>query len=184
MIAVAGATGAVGVFVVRALETRGLGVVPISRANGVDLLNVRGLTEALKGADAVIDVSSVVTARRGESVEFFSHATQNILTAEQFAGVRHHVALSIVGVDRVRYGYYEGKHVQEELVRSSAIPHTVLRATQLHEFAGQMLDRMRFGPVSAIPSMLCRPVAAAEVADLLVDIADTGPDWSDGSSMA
>jgi uncharacterized protein YbjT (DUF2867 family) len=159
-------------------------VVPISKAQRVDLLSGVGLATAVAGCDTVIDVTNVVTTRRRTAVDFFSRATQNLLDAGQRAGVRHHVVLSIVGVDVVDYGYYEGKLLQEELVRSSSTPHTVLRATQFHEFAEQMVERMRFGPVAAIPKFRCQPVAAIEVAELLAEIAQAGPQWSGGATMA
>jgi uncharacterized protein YbjT (DUF2867 family) len=100
-------------------------------------------------------------------VAFFTASTEYLLAAEQRAEIRHHVTLSIVGIDRVPIGYYEGKRRQEDLVLSSGMPSSVLRATQFHEFAGQVLSRYR-GPVALIPRMRTQPIAAREVAEALV----------------
>jgi hypothetical protein len=129
-----------------------------------------GLEQAVSGAGAVIDVSNIVTTGRAKSLEFFQTATTNLLGAGRSAGVGHHVVLSIVGVDRVKFGYYEGKLRQEELALSGTVPATVLRATQFHEFPGQVLQRVP-GPIALVPRQLIQPVAAAEVAAELVRIA-------------
>ena len=105
-----------------------------------------------------------------QSIAFFEAATGHLLAAEERAGVRHHVAVSIVGCDRVDLGYYFGKRRQEELVRSGPVPWTIVRATQFHEFAGQILERSH-GPVGPVPKMLSQPVAARELAGLLVEVA-------------
>ncbi|GGO73391.1 3-beta hydroxysteroid dehydrogenase [Nocardioides deserti] len=173
-VAVAGGTGLVGSHVVGGLSKRGHVPVVLARARGVDLLTGTGLAEALEGVEAVIDVSNIVTTGRRASVGFFETATTNLLARARDAGVRHHVVLSIVGVDRVRFGYYEGKLRQERLALDGAVPATVLRATQFHEFAGQLLDRVP-GPVAFLPRQLIRPVAAAEVAAELVTTALAEP---------
>jgi hypothetical protein len=147
--------------------------VLLTRSRGVDVSTGEDLRPALAGAGAVIDVSNVVTTSRRRSVAFFTAASEHLLVAGRAAGVGHHVALSIVGIDRVDFGYYEGKRVQEELVLSGPLPASVLRATQFHEFAGQVLDRVR-GPVALVPRMRIQPVAAREVAAELVALA-TGP---------
>ena len=112
-VAVAGATGTVGAHLVEALERRGHPIVPISRSAGVDL-HRDDLDEVLRDVDTVIDVTNVVTTRRAESVAFFRRTTERLLAAGVRAGVRHHVVLSIVGVDRVDYGYFDGKRVQDK----------------------------------------------------------------------
>jgi uncharacterized protein YbjT (DUF2867 family) len=111
----------------------------------------------------VIDVSNRQTISKRRSIAFFGAATSSLLAAEERAGVTHHVALSVVGSDRVGLGYYFGKRRQEHLVLSGRIPATVLRATQFHEFAAQLLARGR--PFTLVPEMLSQPVAAREVAD-------------------
>jgi uncharacterized protein YbjT (DUF2867 family) len=174
-VVVAGATGAVGAPLVTGLRTLGCPVVPISRSAGVDLSTGTGLVAAMSGADTVVDVSNINTTRRRTAVAFFEQATHRLLRAAREAGARHYVILSIVGIDRVDYGYYQGKRAQEQIVRSAELPHTILRATQFHEFAGQTLCRFQVGPAAFIPIMECRPVAAAEVADRPAEIVLAGP---------
>lgn len=169
-IAVAGGTGLVGSLVVESVTTAGHTAVVMARGRGVDLLAGAGLDEAVSGADAVIDVSNVETMSRAKAVGFFETATTNLINAGRKAGVKHHVVLSIVGIDRVDFGYYEGKLRQEQLALQGAVPATVLRATQFHEFPGQLLARIP-GPVALVPRQLIRPVAAVEVAAELVAIA-------------
>ncbi|MDN4175527.1 3-beta hydroxysteroid dehydrogenase [Nocardioides sp. SOB77] len=173
-VAVAGGTGLVGTHVVHELRQRGCTPVVLSRGSGVDLLTGSGLGQALTGVDATIDVSNVVTMRRAAAVRFFGTATDNLLDAGRAAGVGHHVVLSIVGIDRVRFGYYDGKLRQEQLALAGPIPATVLRATQFHEFAGQLLDRVP-GPVAVLPRQRIRPVAAADVAAELVRLVQGEP---------
>jgi uncharacterized protein YbjT (DUF2867 family) len=118
--------------------------------------------------DAVIDVTNIVTQNRRRAIRFFETSTRHLLEAEERHGVGHHLLLSIVGIDRVGMGYYQAKQAQEDVVRQGQVPWTILRATQFHEFAAQMLGD---GPVAMIPSMLCQPVAARDVADELVRLA-------------
>ena len=173
-VAVAGGTGLVGRLVVEALRERGREVVVLARAAGVDLVSGAGLDAALDGVRAVVDVSNVTTSRRAAAVGFFEAATRHLLAAGERAGVRHHVVLSIVGIDRVPIGYYAGKRRQEELALAG--PTTVLRATQFHEFAGQLLDRSPLGGrLPVVPRMLVQPVAAREVAAALADLVPAGP---------
>lgn len=168
-IAVAGGTGVVGRYVVDAVRENGDQPLVLSRSTGVDLITGEGLDAALAGVDAVIDVSNIETLSRKKATEFFTTATRNLLAAEQRAGVRHHVLLSIINVDRVSLGYYRAKLAQEEVALAGAIPTTVLRAAQFHEFAEQMLSRS--GPIVIAPKMLSRTVAAAEVGKALADLA-------------
>lgn len=172
-IGVAGGTGLVGRFVVDALRAAGRDPVVIARAAGVDLTTGRGLDTALAEVSAVIDVSNIVTIRTSAAQEFFATATRHLMAAEQRAGVRHHVLLSIVGVDRVWLGYYAAKSRQEELALAGPVPATVLRATQFHEFADQFASRRL--PVALAPRMTSQPVAAREVAQRLVELADQAP---------
>jgi len=158
---------------VLALKDVGHESVVLARSTGVDITAGTGLDRALRGADTVVDVSNVTTTRAGRSVAFFTAGTRHLLEAGQRAGVRHHLALSIVGVDRVDYGYYEGKRAQERLVLGGQVPGSVLRATQFHEFAGQILTRSR-GPFALMPRVRTRPVAAREVAAALAELA-AGP---------
>ncbi|MEU1531316.1 SDR family oxidoreductase [Streptomyces fagopyri] len=166
-VAVAGGTGLVGRYVVEELAAAGQEPLVLARSRGVDLVTGAGLDAALAGAEAVVDVSNVITMSAKKSVAFFDIVGRNLLDAGERAGVRHHVVLSIVGVDRVGLGYYQGKLRQEDVVRNGRTPWTVLRATQFHEFAEQTLDRVP-KPIAVVPRMRTQPVAAREVAQHLV----------------
>ncbi|PYG01873.1 Uncharacterized conserved protein YbjT, contains NAD(P)-binding and DUF2867 domains [Georgenia satyanarayanai] len=169
-IAVAGGTGVVGTHVVEAVSGAGHEPVVIARSRGVDLTTGAGLDDALDGVSAVVDVSNVTTLSRRTAERFFVRVSENLLAAAHRAGVRHHVLLSIVGVDRSPLGYYRAKLRQEEVVLAGPLPATVLRATQFHEFVDQSLARVP-GPVAVVPRMRMQPVAASEVAAHLVEIA-------------
>ena len=173
-VAVAGGTGLVGRLVVAALAGAGHEPVVLSRSRGVDLARGTGLAAALPGCDAVVDVVNVTTTRRAVAVEFFGTATTHLRDAATTAGVGHYVLLSIVGIDRVDFGYYAGKRRQEELLAAGAVPWTVLRTTQFHEFAGQVLAGTR-GPLAPVPAFPTRPVAAVEVAAALVEAVGAEP---------
>lgn len=170
-IAVAGGTGVVGRHVVDVARERGYDVVVLARAEGVDLTTGAGLAERLAGVDAVVDVTSVRTQKREESEAFFGGVTRHL----QEAGAAHIVALSIIGIDDVDTGYYAGKRHQERTLAEGDAPWSVLRATQFHEFAEQALYFVRIGPFSLVPRMLSQPVAAREVAEALVGLAEAGP---------
>lgn len=172
-IAVAGGTGVVGRHVAEAARAAGHDVVVLSRSSGVDVLTGAGLAEALRGADAVIDVTNTTTLSAAKAVRFFERATVNLLAAEARAGVGHHVVLSIVGIDDIDASYYAGKLAQERAVAAGPVPFTIARAGQFHEFAGQLLSRMS-GPVAVMPKLLMRPVAAREVGEHLVRVAEAG----------
>ncbi len=172
-VAVAGGTGLIGRMVVDVLRSHGDTAVVLARSVGVDLLTGDGLDQALAGVEAVVDVSNVVTTRRTTAVGFFGTATRTLLAGDRRADVQHHVVLSIVGVDRIPWGYYQGKRHQEQLALEGPVPATVLRATQFHEFADQLLQRG--GPVTVVPKMLSRPVAAREVASALVALTRARP---------
>lgn len=173
-VAVAGGTGVVGRHVVASLRAAGHEPVVLSRSTGVDVTTGAGLEEALTGAAAVVDVSNAATSTRSGSVAFFEAATRNLLAAAQAAGVAHHVALSIIGIDLVDSGYYAGKRRQEELVLAGPLPATVVRAAQFHEFPAQLLSRLP-GPVVPVPRMLMQPVAAREVGAALASLAAGEP---------
>jgi uncharacterized protein YbjT (DUF2867 family) len=169
-IAVAGGTGVVGRLVVAQLSAAGHDPVVLARSAGVDVITGAGLQEALTGAGTVIDVLNLNTSKRAESQEFFSTTTRNLLAAGERAGVSQHLALSIIGIDRVDLGYYYGKRRQEELVFDGPVPATVLRAAQFHEFVGSLLGMVP-GPVAVLPRMRLQPVAAVEVAAALAALA-------------
>ena len=172
-IAVAGGTGAVGRHVVEAVLAAGLEPVVLARSTGIDIVTGAGLDDALRGVDAVVDVTNSRAQRRAASVAFFTAGTTSLLAAGARAGVRHHLVLSIVGVDRVPTGYYAGKLAQESAALAGAVPVTVLRCTQFHEFVPQVLAALP-GPVAVVPGMRTQPIAASEVGAHLVGLV-TGP---------
>ncbi|MFL6024753.1 MAG: SDR family oxidoreductase [Marmoricola sp.] len=175
-IAVAGGTGVVGSVLVEQLRAAGHEVVVLARATGVDLLTGEGLEDHLDGVEAVVDVLSVATSAAARATAFFTATTRTLLAAEYAAGVRHHVLLSIVGIDDIGFGYYVGKVAQEHAVQDGKVPFTILRATQFHEFGAQMIERApRLGPVLVVPQMTSAPVAAREVASELARIAGGVP---------
>jgi uncharacterized protein YbjT (DUF2867 family) len=173
-IAVAGGTGTVGRHVVAALERRGHEAVVMARSTGVDLDTGVGLDAALAGAEVVVDVSDLQAVRRSTAVARLTGRSRTLLEAEQRAGVRLHVLLSVVGVDRLPSGYHRGHLEQERVVLEGPVPATVLRATQFHELVERML-RMQRGPVAFVPRVRIRPVAAREVAELLAELAEEEP---------
>lgn len=176
-IAVAGGTGSVGRHVVDVVRERGHESVVLTRSTGVDVVagDVSALAAALSGVDVVIDVASKNTLSAKTSREFFSAVTRNLLAAEASAGVGHHVAISIVGAVDAPYAYYAGKAVQERLVEASEIPWTMLRATQFHELTSQIFQTAKAGPLVVVPTMQSQPVAAREVAERLVELAEGAP---------
>jgi uncharacterized protein YbjT (DUF2867 family) len=174
-IAVAGATGVVGRLVAEEVRRGGHDVVPLARSAGVDVFTGAGLSEALVGVDSVVDVLSTRTGSAARATEFFETTSTHLLQAGHEAGVRHHVALSIVGIDRVPSGYYEGKLRQEAVVAEGPVPWTILRATQFHEFAEQQLDLFADRLIALVQNRLTQPIAAVEVAEALVDLATGTP---------
>jgi uncharacterized protein YbjT (DUF2867 family) len=171
-IAVAGATGRIGTLTAAALERAGHEPVPISRATGADAYSGAGLDAALRGADAVIDTMNNPTQNETEVVDFFGTTTANLLAAEQRAGVRHHVLLSIVGVDHgQKVPHYAGKREQERLVTHGSVPWTIVRATQFHDFAATVAGWTARDGVATIAPLLVQPIAQADVAAELAEVA-------------
>jgi uncharacterized protein YbjT (DUF2867 family) len=174
-VAVVGGTGAVGRLVVSALQARGDHAVVVARSTGIDVVRGSGLDAALEGVEVVVDVANTTTAKAAEAVAFFETAGLTLGAAAARAGVGRLVLLSIVGVERVSgLGYYAGKLRSEAVAAGGTVPATVLRSTAFHEFAGQMLERARLGPVSLLPRMRIQPVAADVVAGRLVDLVHEG----------
>ncbi|PWI12977.1 NmrA family transcriptional regulator [Streptomyces sp. Act143] len=175
-IAVAGATGNIGARTVAVLEQAGHDVVRISRSYGIDLISGKGLDVALAGVDAVVDATSYETADRDEAVAYFGAATSNLLAAEGRAGVRHHVLLSIVGIDRVDgNAHYAGKREQERLVAEGPTPWTIVPFTQFHDFAATLTSWTEHDGVATVPPLLVQPIAPADVAGILAEIATGAP---------
>jgi uncharacterized protein YbjT (DUF2867 family) len=145
----------------------------MSRSSGVDVITGSGLAGALEGSQVVIDVTNTTALSARRARRFFETSTGNLLDAEERAGVAHHVTLSIVGIDDIDSAYYAGKLAQERSVASARVPYTIVRAAQFHEFAAQQLAAAK-GPIAFLPRVLMRPVAAREVADYLVEVAEGG----------
>ncbi|GAA3921423.1 SDR family oxidoreductase [Microbacterium invictum] len=173
-LAIAGGTGTVGRHVVAVARDRGHDVVVLARSQGTDVLRGEGLTTAVEGADAVIDVTNLTTLSARSARRFFETVTGNLLGAEMDAGVAHHVALSIVGIDDIDASYYAGKLAQERAVMAGSVPYSIVRVGQFHEFVGQLLSGMN-GRTVVMPTMLMRPVAAREIAAHLLTVTEGGP---------
>jgi uncharacterized protein YbjT (DUF2867 family) len=171
-VAIAGGTGTVGRHVTALARERGHDAVVLARSTGVDVVTGSGLDDSLARVDVVIDTLSVSTLSGPDSVAFFQATTRSLLAAATRAGASHYLALSIVGIDRAPYGYYEGKVAQERLVVANRIPWTIVRATQFHEFARQIYGRAALGPLHLAPRMRTQPIAAREVAEHLVAAAE------------
>lgn len=171
-VVIVGGTGVVGRHVVHALHRSAHDVVVAARSLGVDVLTGAGLAEALAGADVVLDVFNAPAGDAREAQAKFGAATRRLLTAEQQAGVRHHVLLSILALDRVGgNAHYAGKRRQEELALAGPVPVTVIRAAQFHEFAGMVVAWTRRAGVAIVPPLLVQPVAAADVGEVLAGVA-------------
>jgi uncharacterized protein YbjT (DUF2867 family) len=175
-VAVAGGTGLVGRHVVEALRDGGHDAVVIARATGVDLRSGESLADVLQGCEAVIDVTNTATIDAHAAREFFGDVTRNLLDAEHEAGVRHHVVLSIVGVDRVEgNGHYAGKRLQEQIAREDDLPSTIVRATQFFEFAETVVRWTRRGDSALLPPLLIQPLAPRDLGRVLADHATARP---------
>lgn len=171
-IAIAGATGLIGSRLTALARSEGHEVVEIARETGFDLLEGTGLDTALTGADVVVDVTQSPSLDEQEASAFFTTVAGNLGTAATAAGVPRTVALSIVGADlSPDYGYYVAKVAQENAHRASSPGPVILRATQFHEFAGQMLGWNRSGSTTSIIDVPTQPVAVSEIVRLLLDLA-------------
>jgi uncharacterized protein YbjT (DUF2867 family) len=174
-VAVVGGTGLVGRHAVHALRQAGHDPVVVTRSTGVDVTTGDGLDEALTGAGAIIDVTNSTSADPDDVQTFFAAATGHLLGAASRAGVGHHVLLSIAGLDRVEgNAHYAGKRLQEQLVQDGPIPFTIVRATQFHEFAAMVVGWTRKDDTAVVPPLLVQPVAAADVGEVLAEVA-VGP---------
>src|SRR4051794_39553387 len=173
---VIGGSGVAGSYTVEALRDDGHTVRDLSRRAGVDVYTGEGLKEALADVDVVVDALNTTSLRRRAAAEFFSTTARRVQSAAEAQGVAHLVLLSILGIDRVRgYGYYDAKLAQEVEAAAGAVPVTVLRSAQFHEFPGQLLARLRLGPVAVVPHIRSQPVAARTVGRHLADLATQRP---------
>ena len=174
-IVVIGGTGLVGSKVVSKLNERGYEAVSASPDSGVNTLTGEGLAEVLQGASVVVDVSNSPSFDDAAVMEFFETSTRNLLAFEAAAGVGHHVALSVVGSDRLpESGYLRAKVAQEKLIRDSSIPYSIVRATQFFEFLKRIADTATEGNTIRLPSVNFQPMAADDVAKAVGKVA-VGP---------
>lgn len=174
-IVVIGGSGRIGEKLVRNLRQEDCRVFEASRSYGVDTVTGAGLAEALEEAEIVIDVSNSPSLEGADALRFFETSGRNLISAGRAAGVRHHIALSIVGVDGLLASdYFRAKKIQEDLVRASGIPFTIVRSTQFFEFIS---DVVRDGTARDIPisPALVQPIAGEDVADTLADAAFSDP---------
>src|SRR5436189_3753761 len=171
-IVVNGGSGLIGTKLVNNLRQRGHEVVAASPSSGVNSFTGEGLAEALNGAQVVVDVANAPSWEDKAVLEFFETSSRNLLAAEAAAGVKHHVALSVVGTERLLgSGYFRAKMAQEKLIKAAQIPYTIVRATQFFEFAGGIAQNATEGATVRLPSALMQPIAAADVAAALADVA-------------
>jgi uncharacterized protein YbjT (DUF2867 family) len=171
-IVVIGGTGLIGSKVVRKLSDQGHEAVAASPDSGVNTLTGEGLREVLEDADVVVDVSNSRAFDEESATDFFTKSTGNLLSYERKAGVKHHVALSVVGTDRPNdIGYFHAKAAQEKLIQESSIPYSIVHATQFFEFAKSIADSSTLGQEVHVPSVLIQPMAGDDVASAVASVA-------------
>jgi uncharacterized protein YbjT (DUF2867 family) len=175
-VVVIGGTGLIGSKLVARLSAQGHEAIAASPASGVDTVTGAGLDEVLRGAAAVVDVTNSPSFADQEAKSFFETSTRNLLAAEGRAGVEHHVALSVVGTERlVESGYFRAKLAQERLVQLSSIPYSIVHATQFFEFVKMIAGFSVQGESVRLPPILVRPIAADDVAAALAAVAVGAP---------
>jgi uncharacterized protein YbjT (DUF2867 family) len=171
-IVVIGGSGLIGTKLVKLLRDDAQDVLPASPSTGVNTLTGEGLAGALAGADVVVDVSNAPSWEDRAVLEFFETSGRNIQAAEKAARIGHHVALSVVGTDRLQAsGYFRAKLAQENLIKASGIPYSIVRATQFFEFVGGIADSATAGDTARVPPALMQPIFSGDVAAILADIA-------------
>ena len=174
-IVVIGGTGLIGSKTVAILRQGGHEVLAASPNSGVNTITGEGLKEALAGAQVVIDLANSPSFEDKAVLEFFETSGRNLLAAEAAAGVRHHVALSIVAIDRTDNGYFRAKVAQEKLIAASGIPYTIVRSTQFMEFLRGIADMSADGNLVKLPPVLFQPIASDDVAANVADVALAPP---------
>lgn len=175
-IIVVGGSGLIGSKVVKLLGEQGHDAIAASPKSGVNTLTGEGLAEVLKNAQVVVDVTNSPSFEDNAVMEFFTASTRNLLSAEAAAGVRHHVALSIVGIDgHPECGYFRAKVAQENLIKESGIPYSIVRATQFFEFVKSIADGGTDGKKVRIAPVLFQPIAADDVASAVARVAVASP---------
>jgi uncharacterized protein YbjT (DUF2867 family) len=175
-IVVIGGSGLIGSKLVSKLRDKGHEVLAASPASGVDTITGEGLAEALAGAEVVVDVANSPSFEDKAVLAFFETSSRNLLAAEAVAGVGHHLALSVVGADRLpASGYMRAKMAQETLIEAAGIPHTILRATQFFEFVGRIANSAVDGDAIRLSPALVQPIAADDVVAALAELAVGAP---------
>src|SRR5438067_1286953 len=175
-IVVVGGSGLIGTKLVNKLRKLGHDVVAASPKSGVNTITGEGLAEALAGAQVVVDVANSPSFEDKAVLKFFETSGRNLLAAEKSAGVRHHVALSVVGTDRLlESGFFRAKLAQENLIKASSIPYSIIRATQFFEFVEPIADLSTEGNKVRLPPVLFQPMAADDVASAVGRIAMSSP---------
>lgn len=175
-IVVIGGSGLIGTKLVNILRQRGHEVVAASPSTGVNTITGEGLAEALKDAQVVVDVANAPAWEDKAVLEFFETSGRNLLAAEAATGVKHHVALSVVGTDRLlASGYFRAKMAQEKLIMASRIPYTIVRSTQFFEFVDGITQFSTEGAIVRLSSALIQPIASDDVAAALADVATSEP---------
>jgi uncharacterized protein YbjT (DUF2867 family) len=174
-IVVIGGTGLIGSKTVAILRQGGHEVVAASPRSGINTITGEGLKEAMAGTQVVIDLANSPSFDDKAVLEFFETSGRNLLAAEAAANVPHHVALSIVAIDRTDNGYFRAKVAQEKLIEASGIPYTIVRATQFMEFLGGIADSSVDGNKVRLPPILFQPIASDDVAAMLADVALAPP---------
>jgi uncharacterized protein YbjT (DUF2867 family) len=171
-----GGTGLIGSKTVAILRQRGHEIVAAAPESGINTITGEGLKEAMAGAQVVIDLANSPSFEDKAVLEFFETSDRHLLAAEAAAGVRHHVALSIVGTDRTPdNGYFRAKLAQEKLIEASGIPYTIIRSTQFMEFLGAIADSSADGNVVRVSPGLFQPIAADDVAPIVAEVALAAP---------
>jgi uncharacterized protein YbjT (DUF2867 family) len=175
-IVVIGGSGLIGTKLVNRLRQHGDEVVAASPNSGVNTITGEGLAEALAGAQVVVDVANSPSFEDKAVLEFFETSGRNLLAAEAAAGVGHHIALSVVGTDRLQgSGYFRGKMAQENLIRGSKIPYTIVQSTQFFEFMGGIAQSGTVGQTVHLSPAFVQPIASDDVADAMTDVALGAP---------
>jgi uncharacterized protein YbjT (DUF2867 family) len=175
-IVVIGGTGLIGSKLVKNLRERGHDVLAAAPSTGVNSITREGLAQAMDGAEVVVDVAKAPSWEDQAVLDFFETSSRNLLAAEAAAGVRHHVALSIVGSERLpENGYFRTKVAQENLIKASGIPYTLLRATQFFEFVGGIAQSATVGEEICLSPALIQPMASDDVVAALTDVTLAAP---------
>lgn len=175
-IVVIGGTGLIGSKLVKKLKDLGHEAVAASPSTGINALTGEGLAEALKGTNIVVDVSNSPSFEDKAVLDFYETSGRNLMPAEKAAGVSHHIALSVVGNDRLpENGYFRAKNAQENLITSSRVPYTIVRATQFFEFLSSIAQSGTVGQTVHLPPAFLQPIAAEDVANALLQVVSETP---------